>query len=332
MRELLPVPSSILDPATGRPRVGSYRGGLPVVDLLGTRPSLATRAFKRKRWIYVGIATRDLYIGVGIIRLGYAANAFSYVYDARAGKMIAHRTAVAPHFRASVDDQGRAGRAARFVSGNSRLVFERSGSVDALDVRMRDLKISATLDASHAPPALGAVAALGGGSVDATEKRALLEVMGEVRVGGQRTSLDGALGGYDYTHGLLPRETRWRWAFVLGRAKGGERVGVNLVEGFTGEVECAAWVDDQLFALGEGRFDFNPSRPLDPWRVRTADGAVDFTLTPGGMHADRTNLGVVRSQFIQPAGLYTGTLRLAGRDELVLERALGVCEDQHVLW
>jgi hypothetical protein len=332
MRPLLPVPSSVLDPATGRPRVGSYRGGLPVVDVLGDRPSLAARAFRRKRWIYVGIATGDVYIGVAVVRLGYASKAFAYVYDARARKMIADRAALAPHFRASVDDEGGAGRSARFTSRRSRVLFERRGGVDALDVRMPGLEITATLDASHAPPAVGAIADLGGGSVDATEKRALLAVLGEVRVDGNRTNLDGALGGYDYTHGLLPRETRWRWAFVLGRAKSGERVAVNLVEGFTGEVECAAWINDDVYALHEGRFELDVSRPLDPWRIRTSDGAVDFTLTPGGMHADRANLGVIRSQFVQPAGVYTGTLRVPGRGELVLARALGVGEDQHVIW
>ncbi len=197
---------------------------------------------------------------------------------------------------------------------------------------MPGLEITATLDASHAPPAVGAIADLGGGSVDATEKRALLAVTGEARVDGRRVSLDGALGGYDYTHGLLPRDTRWRWAFVLGRAKSGERVAVNLVEGFTGEVECAAWVDGDAYPLHEGRFEMSMERPLDPWRIRTSDGAVDFTLTPGGMHADRTNLGIIRSQFVQPAGVYTGSLRIPGRGELVLDRALGVAEDQHAVW
>ncbi len=312
--------------------MGSFRGGLPVVDVLGPRPSLAARVFRRKRWIYVGIATPDLYIGAAVVRLGYAANAFAYVYDARARAMLADRAAVAPHFRASVEDEGGAGRSARFTSGRSRIVFERRGGVDALDVRMPGVEIAATLDASRAPPPLGAIADLGGGSVDATEKRALLAVSGEARIAGERRSLDGALGGYDYTHGLLPRETRWRWAFVLGRAKGGERVAMNLVEGFTGEVECAAWVDDEVFALGEGRFELSASKPLDPWRVRTSDGAVDFTLTPGAMHANRANFGVVRSEFVQPAGVYTGTLRIPGRDELVLDRALGVGEDQHVVW
>src|ERR1700733_3981090 len=32
MRELLPAPDSIVDPATRLPRLGSYRGGLPRVD------------------------------------------------------------------------------------------------------------------------------------------------------------------------------------------------------------------------------------------------------------------------------------------------------------
>jgi hypothetical protein len=41
-------------------------------------------------------------------------------------------------------------------------------------------------------------------------------------------------------------------------------------------------------------------------RVRTDDGAVDLRFTPGGMHADRSNLGLVRARFLQPVGATRG--------------------------
>ena len=148
---------------------------------------------------------------------------------------------------------------------------------------------------------------------------------------GQRRPLLGAVGAYDYTHGLLARRTMWRWAFALGRAKTGERVAFNLVQGFVGEPECAAWVDGELFPLTEGRFAFDRERPLAEWRVSTADGAVDLKFAPAGMHSEDKNLGLIASKFVQPGGVYSGTRRVGGKT-LVLERVLGVTEDQDVLW
>ena len=181
--------------------------------------------------------------------------------------------------------------------------------------------------------------------MNVTEKRALLAARGEVTVHGQRRSLHDALGGYDYTHGLLARRTKWRWAFALGRAKTGERVAFNLVQGFVGEPECAAWVNGDVFPLREGRFELDRDEPLAEWRVSTADGAVDLRFKPGAMHSDHKNLGVVASRFVQPVGVYAGTMRLGGSAvggssaaaamagrELVLEGVLGVTEDQDVLW
>jgi hypothetical protein len=169
------------------------------------------------------------------------------------------------------------------------------------------------------------------GLVNTTEKRALLAVRGELEVAGQRRPLGGALGGYDYTHGLLARRTIWRWAYAMGRAKSGERVAFNLVQGFVGEPECTAWVEGEVFPLSEGRFAFDPEQPLAEWRVSTADGTVDLRFKPGGMHSEQKNFGVIHSRFVQPVGAYAGTLRLGGR-ELVLDGVLGVTEDQDVLW
>ena len=207
------------------------------------------------------------------------------------------------------------------------------GAAYSVRVKMRGIELHAELDTTGAPPAITAIARVGDDDrlVNTTQKRALLAVRGELNVGGWRRSLTGALAGFDYTHGLLARRTMWRWAFGLGRAKSGERVAFNLVQGFVGEPECAAWVEGEIYPLREGRFAFDRGRPLSEWRVSTADGAVDLRFKPGGMHAEHKNLGLVASRFVQPTGLYSGTLRVGGR-ELALDGVLGVTEDQDVLW
>ena len=77
---------------------------------------------------------------------------------------------------------------------------------------------------------------------------------------------------------------------------------------------------------------------LEPWRiVSRAPGddpeanELDLTFTPGAMHEQCMNLGLIRSRFYQPVGLYRGVMRLGGK-EYRLEDVPGVAEDQDVLW
>jgi hypothetical protein len=200
-----------------------------------------------------------------------------------------------------------------------------------VDARLPDFELRARVDAADAPPSLTAIARLPRALLNTTEKRTLLSVTGEAVLAGERRSLDGGLAGYDYTNGMLARHTAWRWAFLLGRAKSGEKVAMNLVQGFVGEPECGVWIGGEVHPLAEGRFAFNAKRPLQSWRVSTADGAVDLDFVPGGLHAEKKNLGVVATRFIQPVGVYSGKIRAGGR-ELELDRVLGVAEDQDARW
>lgn len=335
-RTLLRAPDAVVDPASGLPRYGSYVGTVPRVDLARVAGGRLQRIAREKRWVYVAVASPDVFAAFAIARFGYAATCFGYVLDAKPMRMIATASVLAPPTACEVSDRTSDGAIAAFRSGKTRATVARAAgsSSFAVDVALKDIELHATLDTTAAPPAVTAIASVGAprdALVNTTEKRALLAVKGEVSVAGKRRSLDGALAGYDYTHGLLARRTSWRWAFALGRATTGERVALNLVQGFVGEPECAAWVEGEVFPLREGRFAFNRDEPLDEWRVSTADGAVDLRFKPGGMHAERKNLGVVASKFVQPAGAYTGTLRAGGRT-LKLEGVLGVTEDQEVLW
>lgn len=345
MRSLEAPPSSVLDPRSHALIPGSFRGGLPpAVDLgaldVGGLPIVGGPLFRvvhEKRWIYAAVSAGDLFLGAAIVKLGYAANAFVFAFDRASGRMLADVSLVGPAFFAAVNDAPSEGASAHFTSPFPRasITWQRGCGEGAftLAVRAGEVAIDARLATMGGPPPIGAVTGLGSkGLVNATEKGALLAVTGEARIAGRTVSLDGGLGGYDYTHGYLARHTAWNWAFLLGRAASGERVGLNLVQGFVGEPECALWIDDALHPLAEGRFTFDPKRPLAPWQIRTADESVDLRFEPGGIHQEHKDLGVVTSRFIQPVGCFSGTIRVPGRAPLVLDRALGVVEDQDVLW
>lgn len=330
---LLPAPDAAFDPRTGVARVGSFRGGLPRVDLSPMNHSVISRVARHKRWMYVAIASEDLFIGVCVVRLGYAANAFAFAFDKTTRKMLVDRTSLGPPFACEVGDAAGEGCIASYRLGTTRVAISRSlgSTAYTIEANLPDLEIEARIDAAAPPPALTAIAPIATHLLNTTEKRTLLAVTGSAKIAGRRRSLDGAIAGYDYTNGMLAHHTAWRWAFALGRATTGERIALNLVQGFVGEAECAAWTDGEVHALPEGRFVFDTKNPLAPWRVSTPDSSVDLRFEPGGIHAEHRNLGIVSSRFIHPVGTYSGTLKLGTR-VLTLDRVLGVAEDQDVKW
>jgi hypothetical protein len=328
MRALSPSIDEVVPPGARAPRVGSYRGGLGRVDWSRVAGH-GRRLAGAKKWVYVAVATDDVYVALAIVRLGYASYCFAYAYDAAARRMLARRTWMAAPWAADVADRGGDGCRASFVAAGVRA---RAEPLRGARVESPELDLDVLFDDSSAPPALGAVAELAPGRFDATEKRALLTGRGRLRVAGRTIPLDGALAGYDFTSGLLPRRTRWRWGFALGRDAGGRPLALNLVEGWVGEAECAVWVDGDVLPLAEGRFAFDPRRPEDVWTVTTADGAARLAMTPGAVHREAKDLLVVRSRFVQPCGAWSGSIALPDRPPIVIGRALGVTEDQDVTW
>lgn len=325
---LVAAPASFLDAHTKEPSCGAFFGPIPPVALgaLGLRDRVA----RRKRWVYAAVATEEMWFSLAIVRTGYAATAFAFAYDLQGNRMMLDRTVIGPAGVARVSDDFHAqGEVARFALGKTRLSLGRRGTTLDFHVRIADLELDAAVDEETGPPAITAIARLGEGLVNGTEKRALLAVRGRARVAQREIPLDGGTAGYDYTHGLLPRHTQWRWAYALGRAVTGEPFGFNVVSGFVGEAECAAFLGNEVAPIAEPRFEFDAEEPMKPWRL-VGDG-IDLAFRPGGVHAQHTNLLLVKSRFVQPVGVFQGTMRVAGR-EIAVENLPGVVEDQDVLW
>jgi hypothetical protein len=331
---MMTPPKDLID-RDGRAVFGTYVGNLARVDLsraarrLGRLYSIA----HEKRWFYTAIATDELYVGAAIADLGYATNAFAYAASVGGG-MLATTSIVGPPGAARVGDLPEEGADAWFrgLGGMLSLVRHRGSSTFDLSIDSDKLRVYATLDTKGAPLPITAVAQPDGGDVNVTQKHALLPVRGMAEINGKRVSLDGAQGGLDYTHGFLPRATAWRWAYFLGTSTDGHRVGLNLVEGWNGQPECAVWLDNEVLSVGEGRFHFDRERPLEPWSIETSDDAVNVTFRPVAMHAEKRNLMVIHSEFVQPIGTFHGTLRLPGHMPLTIDGAVGVVEDQRVRW
>jgi len=152
-----------------------------------------------------------------------------------------------------------------------------------------------------------------------TRKQAGIQVSGTVRVAGREWRLDGPLGFVDESAGYHARRTTWRWSAGIGRARDGRAVAWNLVDGVH---DAAAASERTVWVAGE------------PHEVEPQPFAADLSAV-GGLRfsewcarEDHTNRVLIRSDYRQPFGSFSGSLP----GGLELESGYGVMEWHDVRW
>jgi hypothetical protein len=160
---------------------------------------------------------------------------------------------------------------------------------------------------------------------------------GVLEIGGEKVEFtpDRDVGLLDYHRAYYPRNTFWRWATFATIGATGNLLGVNLTHNIIKDDEQfnenCIWHGNSISLLGAARFDV-PKDPTQPWTIRTTDGAVNLQLTPQGLRQERVNLGLVRTAYDQPYGLYSGTLVDSGGKKHTVEKAFGLAEDHIATW
>lgn len=342
------VPNSVVD-RDGEPKLGTYRGELPAVDLdrlRGTnRPGWWQWKFRRKRWHYTVLVTDEVLVCQAVVHGGYVGQGFLYVVDLYEQRAVAETCLVGiPGVQAIINDRPSRGHRSAFRGAGARFAlvrpdeggaYEWSGRVHPLRQGHRaGLDLEAKIDPRGCAPALTVIAPVTGrGKVNVTQKWAGLSTEGRLRVGSRSYRLDDGLAGLDYTQGVLSSHTAWQWAMGMGRLHDGRRVGLNLVEGFNegaGTGENALWIGDRLIPLGAAEFTFDPDRPERYWTIRTEDGVVDLFFEPYYVYRDHRRSKVLDLRFLQPAGRFEARLEFEGEVHDVT--LFGVVEDQDVRW
>lgn len=93
-------------------------------------------------------------------------------------------------------------------------------------------------------------------------------------------------------------------------------------------VENALWIDGEVQRLSGVSFDVPRDPGTDRWRIKSTDtNEVELEFQPIGAREDRTNFGLVRTEFVQPYGRFVGRVR--GHD---LTDAFGVVEAHLSVW
>jgi hypothetical protein len=152
-----------------------------------------------------------------------------------------------------------------------------------------------------------------------TRKQAGVPVSGTVRVGGREHRVDGPLGFVDESAGYHARRTTWRWSAGIGRARDGRAVAWNLVEGVHDArtaSERTVWVEGE-------------PHEVEPQAFAADLSAVgDLRFSEWCAREDHTNRVVMRSDYRQPFGSFSGSLP----GGLELESGYGVMEWHDVRW
>jgi Protein of unknown function (DUF2804) len=152
-----------------------------------------------------------------------------------------------------------------------------------------------------------------------TRKQAGIAVKGLVKVRGRELVVDGPYGFVDESAGYHARRTSWRWSAGIGRSRDGRAVAWNLVDGVHDAAsgsERTVWVDGSPQEVEPVTFAANLSSVGD---LRFGEWAA---------REDHTNRLVMRSDYRQPFGSFSGALP----GGIELEEGYGVMERHDVRW
>ncbi|MFO0678155.1 MAG: DUF2804 family protein [Polyangiaceae bacterium] len=339
MRVFEPVVDAVVE-SDGTWRFGSYRGRIRDLTLPTKGRSAFARLVQRKHWHYFGFASPDAFVSVAVVKAGYFSTAFVHAFRSGPSKVARHAVAVASTGAAVMEGHTGPGSRVTFAGGGGRVSFVREpGSAETtIAATFGDLRLEGVAVETDVLPPVTAVARVGDARddrVDVTEKHAALR--GRFTFSEGTTTLvsaDDARVGRDMTVGYLPRRTRWTWCLAMGTTDRGDAFGMNLVQGFVGEGECALWVGDELVALEEGMFDADAEDAgADvPFRIRSRDGAVDLAFAPFGSHREARNLAVLRSDFLQRAGTVSGAFTLPSGRMVEVREGTAIVERQDTTW
>lgn len=334
--ESLPAaPAALLDQAKDAPALGRYLG---LVSDLGTHHwdgscgLLSARRTRRKAWIFMGAFSERFMAGFAIVDAGLVATAFAYVFDREQKRLWEDKITVplgfAPSFQGRLD-----GTWALERNDRSFRITPRGAGQLAEFRRLHKLAESAPfalqLRTRQAGPGMSTIApSPPERPFNFTYKDCDLDIELSLVLGSERHTLQ-AHGMLDFTLGYPPRRTFWNWAAGHGAA-GESRLGFNLVAQFNDGMENALWLDGRVVPLSQATFSYDPVNLSRPWRINTADGALEATFEPDGQRAENIQAVLLASRFVQLFGRFHGSVTVDGERRSFT--AHGVVEEHHAVW
>ena len=145
----------------------------------------------------------------------------------------------------------------------------------------------------------------------------------------------------DWTLGFMRHETNWFWSCINTQLDDGRQFMLNLSMGVneTGVSENACWLNGKIYHLPSVMFrrDSQDSESKSAWSISHQNlgwSLVDIELnfTPLKVYKKTDNYGLLASIFEQWIGHYSGRIKLAEGEVIVLDQVMGLAEDHFAKW
>jgi Domain of unknown function (DUF2804), C-terminal/Domain of unknown function (DUF2804), N-terminal len=298
--------------------------------------------FKEKRWCYMGIIHPDIIFGCAVVHLGYISSAFAFGFDRQKKKMVNHSLVFPPIGQVRYDRNPENGICS-YKSPRGRLILthDKKNDKKSIDVSFylpgKSLKANIEIiEPNGGISPMHFLMPMNDKASAFTSKTAGLKAEGKIIINKKKFDLDpeNTFAIFDWTNGFYPRKTRWNWACGAGVAGDGTPIGFNFSSGVyeNGILENIVWINGIPLQQEDILFDYDAKNPEHPWQIKSKDGRVNLKFTPEGMRRANDNLGVIKSQFIQPCGSFEGSIKT--RDNLCfhLLSVGGVVEEHFAKW
>ena len=302
-----------------------------------------SRYFNYKQFQFVSINSGDYIIGVAIADIRYLGNGFCYVYDVKNNTLLEENWLRPPKLGYQTTPSPVDGAAFIGTEKNHIHINIVNGQWQLI-INTAHLSVDVTISPSDEslPLALSSPTAYNGWTY--TQKHNALTVEGQLLVNNEPQDLSQALAGYDFSAGYMRRETSWRWASINTYLTDGTKLGLNLATGVneSGFSENCCWLDGQRYYLPAVHFDFQRQRSKEqnnsPWFItsheKTAAGnaVVELSFEPLNCRQERLNLYVLKSNFRQYIGYYSGVIYTPDGNKIMIDKLLGLSEDHFARW
>jgi hypothetical protein len=263
----------------------------PAVPLPPARMPLLRTGRPLKAWRWVGVFGPELLLVAASARVGPARLAWWAVWD-REARVLRERS----YRRSGPVDLGA------------------HGSLSHVRVRADDVAIDLALEEGDGVETVSPH----GRSYIWTRKQGGIRAHGTVALGGRPRAVE-ARAIVDDTAGYHARHTAWRWSAGVGIAASGAPVAWNLVAGVHDAPEASertVWIDGVPHHVGP--VEFAPG----------LESVAGLRFSGEAVRARTENLLIMRSDYEQPFGTFSGELPVAGE----LREGYGVMERHEVVW
>ena len=281
------------------------------------------RRTKRKSWIFIGAGDADIFIGFAIVDAGLLSKAFAYVYDLKNNKLIEDGIDIPFGFPANFDPNLMSEwKLKNFCISTENGIMKASYSGKKfglnLEVELNDNGLSFICPSKNTRP------------FHYTHKNMLLKVKAQWNDEKSYHTREELYGAIDFSKGYPPRHTFWNWTSFMGKSEDGRAIGLNLVDGFNGNIENVLWIDGEHRILGKMLYDYQPPIATSKWEVNAADASLQLIMQPNGARKENINVLLMKSKFTQVYGPIEGFIR--ENDKLVKISGFGVMEEHEALW